>query len=330
MTTEYELARSHAALIDLNPEGRFKISGPNALSTLGSTFSMDLTLLRPWKGVMGLFLSESASCLAIATVFRTDDDYFVFTEALTAQKLRAHLQAEASARGAQLDDLSDSHAWLSVVGPSAQDVMVKVAGEDVIGLPYLSCEDNADLDGKVFRMGNTGEFEYRILAAMVGRDALAEHILTAGAAFGIGRADPSIFNVLMLEMRSLSFADLTESKDPIDAGLHWMINFRNDTLLGGEIIHQRKTAPAHRSLMVCLDQGGQAETGDTLHIEGENVGFLTNVAYSPTLDRHIGLAFIKPQYGWVGVSYRIQTKGGDTSARAVSAPLFLTKTGQSS
>ncbi|MBC7982684.1 MAG: aminomethyl transferase family protein [Candidatus Obscuribacterales bacterium] len=329
MKNAYAMARERVAFFDLQAEGRFKISGANALSALNPLFSMDLAGLRQWKGAMGLFLTEAAEIIAIATVFKGDEEFFVFTEASSIERLRAHLAREMAAGGATFEDLGDSHAWLATVGPRAQETMVKIAGEELIGLPYLSWEDNAPLGAKIFRMGNTGEFEYRLLVPAQQRETTTEAALTAGAEFGIGQADPDVLATLMLEMRSLAATDLPTGTSPIDAGLQWMIGFRKSDLRAGDVLHTAKHSPRSRAIMVCLQSDDSVDRGDRLEIAGEDVGFLASAAFSPTLAKYIGVAYVKPELGWVGVPFDIKSKSGNAPARAVSAPLFLTKTAQS-
>jgi len=164
----------------------------------------------------------------------------------------------------------------------------------------------------------------RVPSARVGGAALA-----AGAEFEIGKGDPDVLATLMLEMRSLAASDLPAGTSPIDAGLQWMIGFRKSGLRAGEILHSHKRSPSCRAVMVRLQSDDAVDSGDRLHIDGEDVGFLASTAFSPTLEKYIGLAYVKSELAWVGVPFEVKGKSGSAQARAVSAPLFLTKTARS-
>ncbi|MBA3006101.1 MAG: hypothetical protein KJ900_17685 [Proteobacteria bacterium] len=329
MKESYKLARNNVALLNLQTDGRFRVSGPDAEVALNQLISVDLEVLSFWKGVIGLFLTETANIMAIATIFKCEDGFYIFTEADSADDLCQYLAAEIPTRGAVFEDLRNSHEWLSVLGPRAQDVMSKSAGEDILGLPYLSFEENERLGVTLFRMGFCGEFEYRLLIPVDRGEAVATLLLEGGAEFGIGQVSPEIMHVLMLEMRSLTKADLPENSDPIQAGLHWMISFRKESLRGGEVIHKMKLAAARQSLMLRIDQSGCVTKGDRLQIEGQDVGFLSCVVYSPTLETDIGLAFIDQEFAQNGVSFDAKGRNCNTKAMGASAPLFVTKTVQS-
>lgn len=326
MNESYQLARHSAALFDFHADGRFRVSGPHAEAMLNALFSIDLDVILPWKGGIGLFLTDTANVIATATIFKADDAFYIFTESGYADALYRYLSDKLHDDGIVLEDLRATHAWIVVLGPRAQEVMVKCAGEDILGLPYLSFEENKSLAGLLFRMGFCGEFEYRLLVPVQAKSAITTELLAQGAEFGIGCAQPEAIETLMLEMRSCGKQHLPIDADPIEAGLHWMINFRKDGLTAGDTIHANKLSPARRSLMLRLQETGCAHDGDRLMIEGEEVGFLARVCYSPTLGTDIGLAFVEPELGYVGVSFEVSGRDGVTLAIGTSAPLFVTKT----
>lgn len=327
---DYFAVRERVAVFDLSAEGRLRIAGPGAAQALDRCFSMDLDIVQRWRGVTGLFLNEDASVIAIATVFRGDDDFYVLTEPDTAARLHAHLQAQlrapAGAEDIVIDDLSRDHGWLCVVGPQAQAAMAAVAGDDVLGMPYLSFEQNVQLQLPVFRIGHCGEYEYRVLCPADRRDALLQRLLDEGRESGIRTADPAVLPLLMLEMRSLSFDDLPEGSDPVAMGMHWMVGFRKQGYPGAARLQAAKRAPAARALMLAFDQPGIAMAGDRLRIAGEDVGYCVRVMHSPTLGVDIGLACVVPDFGWVGVRFTVSGSKGSTGACGVSAPLFVTRT----
>ncbi|MHB1123196.1 MAG: glycine cleavage T C-terminal barrel domain-containing protein [Ramlibacter sp.] len=326
MNASYHTARNETALLDLAAEGRIRVHGPGAEQALDACFSMDLGIVMPWKGVTGLFLDDDARILAIATVFRGDDEFFVFTEAATAASLLAHLRAQLAGSDAEVEDLSQRFGWLCVLGPKAQNAMSRFAGEEILGLPYLAFEDNAKLDAKLFRMGFCGEYEYRVLCPLERCEAMMAGFRDEGQEFGAQVADPQMLSVLMLEMRSLAMADIPPDADPIQAGLHWMVSFGKEAYRGRDAVHAAKAAPARRALMLHLRKDSGARAGDRIRIQGQDLGFLAQVRFSPRLDRDIALAYADPELGWVGVSFDTGTEAAAGAATGVSAPLFITKT----
>ena len=326
MNESYELVRNKVAFLDIHDDGRFFVSGPDAESALNQLLSIDLEVLPFWRGTIGLFLTEMANIIAIATIFKSDEGFYIFTEAASADELGRYLAHEIPMHGAIFEDLRHSHTLFSVLGPHAQNLMSKIVGDDILGLPYLSFENNERLGAPLFRMGFCGEFEYRLLIAKDSSESVSNLALKAGAEFGMTQISPDIMPILMLEMRSLTKLDFPAKANPIEAGLHWAVSFRKENLRGGSILHQVKRAPKWQSLMLRIEQRGVASTGDRLHIEGVEVGFLSHVVYSPTLQSDIGLAYVNPEFSQVGVVFDAIGSQGESHAVGVSAPLFITNT----
>lgn len=326
MNESYELVRNKVAFLDLQADGRFFVSGREAGAALNQLLSIDLEVLPFWRGTIGLFLTEMANIIAIATIFKSDEGFYIFTEAACADEIGQHLANEIPVRGAVFEDLRHSHALFSVLGPHAQNLMSKFVGDDILGLPYLSFENNDRLAAPLFRMGFCGEFEYRFLLSREVSESVSAQALQAGSEFGMTQISADIMPVLMLEMRSLNKPDMPVEANPIDTGLHWAVSFRKENLRGGEIIHAAKRAPKWQSLMLRIERKGCVANGDSLQIEDAEVGFISQVVYSPTLQSDIGLAYVNPEFAQVGVVFNAKGLNGDSTATGVSAPLFVTNT----
>lgn len=324
MADSYEIVRNAAGLCDLGAEGRMKIVGTDAIDGVNALFSMDLETALPGGGLSGMFLDESAKIIAFATIFIDDEDLFLITEPSTADVLMTYLSDKLANRDAKIQDLSSTHDWISILGPKAQEIMIEVGGDDILGLPYLSFEHNQDLDLKVFRMGGCGEFEYRLLCPKDRTETIISELLRRGESFGLALIEASVMPLLELEMRTLRLADIPEGVTPIDCGLHWMIDFRKETFPGSDVIHAAKEKPAHRMVMLSFPKGSHAEAGGRITIEGQDMGYLVRVIHSPALDQTVGLALADPDFGWIGVSF--ETNDDGSLGTATSAPLFITKT----
>lgn len=322
----YKAVRERVALINLSSEGRLRLSGVGAEAVLDRLFSQDLGIVARWRGISGLFLHDDASLVAIATVFKGDDECYVFTEANTAPALYEHLRSHLVADDVLLEDLSSDYDWWCLVGPNAQKVAADVAGDDVLGMRYLSFEQNPVLDVPLFRMGYSGEYEYRLLCPKQQSEALTQRLMISGRDSGIALADPAVFPLLMLEMRSLCRKDIPAGMDPLAMGMHWMVSFRKHAYPGAEALRRMKFSLDARALMLILEEPGIAAAGDRLQIEDSELGICAAVQFSPTLGKDIALACVDPAYGWVGVRFSVVGPRGSVQARGVSAPLFVTKT----
>jgi len=324
MLETYTAARTAVALFDNAADARIRVSGPD-WRKLNDFVSVDLDALHPFHGLVGLVIQPDATLIAVASIFKGDGEFLLVGEAERAEALLTHLTGCLADYNVTIEDLRGSHGYLSVIGPLAQDVTVEAAGEDILGLSFLSFENNQRLGCKLFRAGFTGEYEYRFLVSNAGVDDLRRRLEAAGQAVGMIAGDPAALPLMFLEVRSLIHRDITAGANVLEAGLHWMVNFRKKNLIGGPVLEQLKSSIQRRSVMIELADAGAARDGDPLSIEGEKVGIIARVEHSPTRNADISLAYVDADLGWVGVSYDVVAGERRTIARAVAAPMVITR-----
>lgn len=323
MSSTYELVRDRAAWFDFSAEGRFFVGGEHAVEAVNAIIAADLESTPDLKVLNTLLLDEDAVVLAIVWVLKGEDGVWILCDEDRRAVVADSLAAAAAGREVAIEDRTDATLCLAVIGPAAQEIAMAAAGDDVIGIPYLGFEPNAEIDALVCRIGYTGEFEYRFIAARERAPEITERLLAAGAELGLEAGDPAALSLLMLEMRSLSQREhLPPGTGAIQAGLHWMVNFRKPAFPGREALHAQKSHPGRKAMMVTLDTT-EPPAGDVpVRLEDREVGHCVCLAFSPTLEKTIGLGYVDQEFAWVGVVFDV----AGLDARAVSSPLFITKT----
>jgi aminomethyltransferase len=322
----YRAARGGVALIDLSEDAYLRVSGDTAEQDLEGLFSMELALVGVGRGISGMFLNESGHVIAAATIFRQGDDFIIFTDRDGAEALISYLRGACLGSDTAIEDLRREYRLLSVLGPQAQNVMAACAGEEILGLPYLTCEQNEALGAVLFRMGYSGEYEYRILCAQEQAQDIESRIMSATAEYRVHRGQRDVLPTMMLEMRSLGSADIPANESPVALGLHWMVAFRKDAYPGKAQVRRQKSEAERKAVMVVMDKSATVKAGTRIAIESRDVGYVSCVRFSPTLGTDIGLAMVDRDFAWVGVQYHVAGTDDGTRMNAVSAPLFVTRT----
>lgn len=323
MSTTYELVRNQAALLDFSSEGRFFIRGEEAVEAVNDVIASDLEMIPELKALNTVVLGEAGTIQGIVWVLKVENGVWVLCDPDRRELIGKRLVASTKERTAEVDDLAETTQCLAVVGPAAQKITMTVAGEDVIGISYLGFEENEQTDSLLCRLGYTGEFEFRFIVASERASQLRDLLLESGAEHGIEIGEVGDLPLLMLEMRSLSQREhIPEGTSPIQAGLHWMVNFRKENYPGHDAVHAQKADPGRKALMLLLETVTPPVGDPPVRIEQQEVGRCVHLAFSPTLGKTIALAYVDSALAWVGVVFDV----AGIEARAVSAPLFITKT----
>nr|VFK63151.1 MAG: Glycine cleavage system T protein (aminomethyltransferase) [Candidatus Kentron sp. UNK]VFK71374.1 MAG: Glycine cleavage system T protein (aminomethyltransferase) [Candidatus Kentron sp. UNK] len=319
----YELVRNRAALFDFSGEGRFFISGADAMDAINAIIAADLETIPELKALNTILLDEDGALVAILWVLHDENGIWVLCDEDRREEVGRRLNDSILARDAQIRDETESTSCYAIIGALAQEITMAVAGDDIIGIPYLGFEPNAETDTLLCRLGYTGEFDYRFIAPRERASELQTRIMAAGAEYGIEPGDPKELPRLMIEMRSLSQRHhIPEGTDPIQAGLHWMIDFRKEEFPGHDAVHARKTDPGRKALILLLDTENPPPSQTPVLIENQEVGRCAYLVWSPTVGKTVSLAYIDADLAWVGVVFDVAGR----DAHAVSAPLFITKT----
>nr|VFK14805.1 MAG: Aminomethyltransferase folate-binding domain-containing protein [Candidatus Kentron sp. LPFa]VFK30488.1 MAG: Aminomethyltransferase folate-binding domain-containing protein [Candidatus Kentron sp. LPFa] len=77
MTSTYELVRNHAALFDLSEEGRFFITGDEAVGAVNAIIAADLEAIPELKALNTVLLDENGALIAILWVLNGEDGVWV-------------------------------------------------------------------------------------------------------------------------------------------------------------------------------------------------------------------------------------------------------------
>lgn len=328
MNSSYHALREGVGLFDFSRRGIFSVSGEGDVEFLDRLVTGNVKRLRGGWMASTLFLKEDGSILAIAWVLRDEDGFIILSHEDRKADLLSWLDRHAEGTGIKVEDRGPATAYMALIGPRAQDLARFIAGDDVVGLPYLGFEHNEVCGSLVCRNGYTGEFEYGFLFAADRKESFERMVMDKGKGHELIKCNGDVLDILMLEMKSINEKyDLLEDSSPIEVGLHWAIDFRKKGFTGKKRVDLEKGGVARKLILLIFEDGTVVPRGARAFIGSEEVGMVVNSKFSPKMEKGIGLAYIDEQVAWVGIQYEVKmADGGMRTAKAVSAPLFLTRT----
>jgi folate-binding protein YgfZ len=106
--------------------------------------------------------------------------------------------------------------------------------------------------------------------------------------------------------RPLPGAELVGEYNPLEAGLAWACAENKGCYTGQEIIARQVTYDKVTRSLVGVTGAELPEAGAALSVEGREVGKITSVAFSPTLNAPIGLAIVKRPYDVAGAELQAE------------------------
>jgi aminomethyltransferase len=355
---EYFAIRNSVGVFDTSPLFKYWIRGRDAERFLAGVLTRDMRKCRPGHAQYSLWCDESGYVLEDGVFFRHSDTEFFLT---AARPNLGYLSDLAVGYEVAIEDVSDDYGVLAVQGPRSRAVLGTLA-PDVNGLRYFdhSATKIGPSSVTISRTGYTGDLGFEIFAPADDAVAVLDAVLDAGAGHGIRPYGEEALLMARIEAGLLLIdSEFSSSRlaytdqdrfTPNELGFGWMLRGIEDDdrpFIGRDAIRRELAGSTTRWAMVGIVLDWREY--DRLHVEvglippkdptplpyesmvydadaRDRIGYATTLMYSPVLQRHIGLARVRPAYAApdtdVAVEITIDHMYQRIRARVARLPLF--------
>ena len=320
VSAEHLAVRSGCGVFDVSHMGEIETEGPDALALLQRLLSNDVARLEVGGAQYSVLCREDGGVLDDLFTYRLDDQrYLTVTNASNHERDLAWFAEHAAGFDCQLGDRLADWAMLAVQGPDARTTVGRLADGELPARMRTATLAVAGRDCLVCGTGYTGEDGVEILAPPEHAAALWDALLRAGATpAGLGARDTLRMEVCF----HLYGNDLTEDRNPIEAGLGWCCAEATGFIGHDAVATARAAGTAQRLAPFALTERGVPRQGNpVIGPEGE-AGSVTSGTHSPSLQRGIGMAYVDARLAEPGTPVEIDVRGRRRPARIESKPLY--------
>ena len=326
--------RNAVGLIDVSTLGKIELRGPDAAELLNrlytasfETMEVGSTRYAIMTNEHGVVIDDGVACRLSATHF-----YLTATTSGVARVYRAMTQWNAQWRlNVDIMNVTAAFAAVNLAGPLSYKVL-KAAGTDLDltaeAFPYLAYREGtvSGMPARVMRVGFVGELGYEIHVPSRYGEALWDALMQAGESFGIKPFGVDTQRLLRLEKGHLIVGQDTDGMShPGELSLNWAVDRKKAFFVGQRSVAIMKREQTRRHLVAFeLPATASKPLEGLLVLEGDEVsGKITSCAYSPTLDKFIGLAWASAERKKAGESIVIKSASGDAvQATVVKLPFY--------
>jgi aminomethyltransferase len=319
---EHTAVRTAAGLFDVSHMGRLSFAGPGALGLIQHVWTNNAGAMRDGQVRYGLVLNEQGGVRDDVLVYRWPYGYAMVVNASNRDKIVGVLEQHRAGRDLQFEDQTRTTAMLAVQGPKALDLVRGLTDVDAARLAYYHAAPTRCLGQQavVSRTGYTGEDGVEIMLGAAQGVGLWEELVRRGARpCGLGARD-----TLRLEAGMPLYGhELTETIDPLQAGLNWAVKFDKGDFVGRDALLQRQQDTT-RHVRVGLELSGRriAREGALVSLEGREVGLVSSGTFAPTLQKALAMAYVEPGLTAVGTTLAVDVRGKAEAARVVALPFY--------
>ena len=314
-------------LCDVAVERQVEITGPDAYKFIQLLTPRDLSKLSIGQCKYVLIVNNDGGILNDPVLLRLAENHFWLSLADSDVLLWA--QGVAINSGLDVKISEPDVSPLQLQGPTSQEIMVKLFGEDIRDLKYYWLREYK-LDGIpliVSRTGWSSELGYEIYLRDGSKgNELYEKIMAAGKEHGIQPGHTS--SIRRIEGGMLSYhADADIHTNPYELGFDRLVNLETDIdFIGKEALKKIKQNGIKRKqvglIIDCDPLSGPNTTFWPIEKDGKIIGKVTSAVYSPRLKKNIALAMIEINYSELGNQLDVQTHEGKYSATIVEKPFY--------
>src|SRR4029453_8705959 len=182
---EYNAIRNAAALIDISPLYKYRLTGSDATRLVDRIITRDMRKVSVGQVIYTPWCDETGKVIDDGTVSRLAENTYRWTAA--DPSLRWFTQ-NATGMDVELEDISESVAALALQGPTSGRLLKSlVTGADLENLKYFRVTTGmvAGVAVEISRTGYTGDLGYEIWVAADRAIQVWDALMEAGKAFDI-------------------------------------------------------------------------------------------------------------------------------------------------
>jgi folate-binding protein YgfZ len=324
---EYSAARDAVALVDTNFRAFFDLSGPDARRYVNALLTSNVRDLKPGQGAVGLFLTPQGHILDEVETFVLNDSILAASHAMARERTFSTFDKFIIMDDVTLSDLTPSTGTLDLVGPRAAGLISELSGVKLADMPDLAHQEITlcSIPCRIVHRKWAGHSSAMLIAAREQLLPLWRELEAHVRAHGGTAVGMEAINSIRLEWGTAWFGhDYDEKNIPHEAGLeHSHISYEKGCYTGQEIVERvRSRGHANRRLtslqfLATAPPVVGAKLFAVGNAAGSEVGYVTSAAFSPLLERPIGLGYVRREHAALGT--RLDAEG--TAAEVISPPL---------
>jgi aminomethyltransferase len=331
---EYNAIRNAAALIDISPLFKYRVTGRDATRLVDRIITRDMRKVSVGQVVYTPWCDEQGKVIDDGTVSRLEENVYRWTAA--DPSLRWFTQ-NAAGLEVQIEDISESVAALALQGPTSGRLLKTVVDDaDIENLKYFRVTKAAiaGVPVEISRTGYTGDLGYEIWVEIDQALKIWDVLIDRGRPFEIKPAGMLALDVARIEAGLLLIeVDFNSSKkalveeqkySPFEMGLDRLVDLKKDRFIGRQaLIDEAKRGPAKQIVGLEIDWTEverhyeavglppsvspiASRVSVPVYSNGSQIGKATSTTWSPLLKKMIALATVKRDYAKPGTQIEIE------------------------
>jgi aminomethyltransferase len=329
LNDEHNTVRNSVGVFDVSHMGEFILKGENALDLIQRITTNDASVLTDGKAQYSCLPNGKGGIVDDLLVYRIDAaTYLLVVNASNIEKDWNWISSH-NTKGVDMKNISENTSLLAIQGPKAINTLQKLTDVKLADIPYYSFTKGkfAGFDNVVIsNTGYTGAGGFEIYFDNDKAVKIWDAIFEAGKEFGIKPIGLGARDTLRLEMGFCLYGnDIDDATSPIEAGLGWITKFTKDFTDKDKMTALKEKGVAKKLVgFEMIDRGIPRHGYPIVDANGNTIGVVTSGTQSPTLNKAIGMGYVKTELAKADSEIYVQIRDKNIKAKVVKIP-FLKK-----
>jgi aminomethyltransferase len=330
---EYNAIRNAAAMIDVSPLFKYRISGRDAAKFVNRVISRDINRVAVGQVIYCCWCDEQGKVIDDGTISRLDEHLYRWTAADPSMRW---FHQNTLGLDVKIDDISSQLAALAIQGPTSGRLMKQVSDADIASLKYFRVTRGkiAGVEVDISRTGYTGDLGYEIWMPWNEAPKIWDALMEQGRQFDLQPAGMLALDVARIEAGLIlievdyfsSKKALIESQkySPYEIGLGRLVDLKKEHFIGREALEEEERRGPKR-LLAGLDinwddverlydsiglapqvPSTASRVAVPVYRGGVQIGKATSTTWSSSLKRMIALASISREHAAPGTELQME------------------------
>jgi aminomethyltransferase len=330
---EYAAIRSSAALIDVSPLYKYRITGRDAMRLLDRVITRDMTKLKPGQVYYTPWCDGAGKVIDDGTVTRLGENAYRLTSADSSLRW---LHLNAVRLEVDVEDLSERVAAVSLQGPLSRAILSQATGNDLTPLKYFRMIEASarGIPVQISRTGYTGDLGYEIWVDADRAPALWDALMESGKPFGLTPAGVWALDIARIEagliMMDVDYFSahhaLIEARksSPYEINLGWAVSPAKGPYNGHKALAAERARGAAWGFVglevrwesferLFAAHGLPPQISNVawrasapVYQDGRQVGYATSGCWSPLLKKSLALAHLRAPHFAPGTPVKLE------------------------
>ncbi len=327
LNEEHLTVRNAVGVFDVSHMGEFILKGDKALDLIQYVTTNDASQLYDGRVQYSCLPNGKGGIVDDLLVYRIDEKTYLLVVNASNMEKDWNWISRHNTFDVDMKNISDRTSLLAVQGPKALDTLQKLTDINLGEIPYYHFKKGKFAGQEnilISNTGYTGAGGFEVYFDNEVADAIWDAIFKAGEEFGIKPIGLGARDTLRLEMGFCLYGnDIDDTTSPIEAGLGWVTKFNKEFIDKAVLLEQKEKGTARKLVAFeMIDRGIPRHDYEQADASGNVIGKVTSGTQSPSLQKGIGMGYVKTEFSKVGTEVFVKVRDKALKAQVVKLPFY--------